>query len=90
VSLKPKETEMLKTALVAASLVLAATAANASTRAGLESGFHGNAATAQAINAAPRVIISSQARGAFASAPAQKTVKMNPLVDMFHGLMVRY
>lgn len=37
---------MLKTALVAASLVAAATAANASTRSGLEGGFHGNAATA--------------------------------------------
>ena len=75
---------IIKTALVAASLVFAVTAANAQGREDLNSGFHGNT-TFTSTTAA-----SQDARGAFAQAgTARRPSKMNPLNDMFHGLAVR-
>ena len=76
---------IVKTALVAASLVFAVTAANAQGREDLNSGFHGNTPVAAAS------VISQDAHGAFAQAGTARprASKMNPLNDMFHGLAVR-
>lgn len=75
---------IIKTALVAASLVFAVTAANAQGREDLNSGFHGNTTFTTATAA------SHDARGAFAQAgTVRRPSKMNPLNDMFHGLAVR-
>ena len=75
---------IIKTALVAASLVFAIAAANAQGREDLNSGFHGNT-TFTSTTAA-----SLDARSAIAQAgTARRPAKMNPLNDMFHGLAVR-
>lgn len=75
---------IVKTVLVAASLVFAITAANAQGREDLNSGFHGNT-TFTATTA-----VSQDARGAFAQdGTVRRPSKMNPLNDMFHGLAVR-
>lgn len=87
---------IIKTVLVAASLVVAATAANAADRGGLESGFHGNSAGTYI--GGPKSAFVPSARGSFAHATTVRPrategriqmVRMNPLQDMFHGLMVR-
>ncbi|ARP97756.1 hypothetical protein [Pseudorhodoplanes sinuspersici] len=75
---------IVKTALVAASLVFAITAANAQGREDLNSGFHGNTTFTTNTTA------SQNARGAFAQAgTVYRLSRMNPLNDMFHGLAVR-
>ena len=86
---------IIKSALIAASLVGVAASAQAQSRAALESGFHGN--TPVQSYGAPRAGISQGARGAFAQSPAvrvrpQQQVRdqvqaqdTNPLFDDFHG-----
>lgn len=75
---------IIKTALVAASLVFAVTAAHAQGREDLNSGFHGNTTFTSTTTA------SQDARGAFAQGgTVRRPSRMNPLNDMFHGLAVR-
>ncbi|ARP97869.1 hypothetical protein [Pseudorhodoplanes sinuspersici] len=88
-----------KTALVAASLVVAATVVNAADRGGLDTGFHGNTSAATYIGG-PKSAFAPSARSSFAQTTTVRSravrtegriqmVRMNPLLDMFHGLMVR-
>ena len=87
---------IIKTALVAASLVAAAAAANAQGREDLNSGFHGNTPAVQSypvqsFNGPARAVISQDARGAYARAgaararPQAEWYDANPLFDSFHG-----
>lgn len=74
---------IIKTVLVAASLVFAVSAANAQGREDLNSGIHGNTPATVLSGSS----ISAEARGAFARAGGT-SVRMhdaNPLVDNFHG-----
>jgi hypothetical protein len=83
---------ILKSALIATALAFSATAANAYGNEDLISGYHGNTPAVQSYSVTPRLAISGEARGSFAKAGVvhQPVVaNMNPLLDMFHGLMVR-
>jgi hypothetical protein len=68
---------LTKTTLIAASLVLAGTIAQAGTREDLATGYHGNTPVSPAVSAAargmPQVAVSPRARAAFAlSGAAQR------------------
>ena len=87
---------VIKTTLVAASLVVAvAASANAQTRGGLNSKIHGEpASAAQTYDVAPRWAAPQNARGAYAQAYTrsyapqvryQQQRDTNPLFDDFHG-----
>lgn len=84
---------IIKTALVAASLVVVAAAgANAQSREDLNSRIHGEPAASQSYNSAPRVVHTQNARGAYARAytnqvrpQAVQNYEANPLFDDFHG-----
>lgn len=82
---------IIKTALVAASFVVVAAAANAQSREDLNSRIHGEPAVSQSYNAAPRAAYTQNARGAYARAytnhvrPQVQQHEANPLFDDFHG-----
>ncbi len=91
---------IIKTALVAASFVVVAAAANAQGREDLNSGFHGNTPAVQSYQAAPYAVHARDARGSYAQVhnhrarthvPVQQYYApvpendANPLVDNFHG-----
>lgn len=82
---------IIKTALVAASFVVVAAAANAQSREDLNSRIHGEPAVAQPYNVAPRAVQTQNARGAYARAytnhvrPQVQQHSANPLFDDFHG-----
>lgn len=87
---------VIKTALVAASLVVVAAAANAQSREDLNSRFHGEPAVAQSYqpyNVAPRAAYRQNARDAYAQAYTNgirshfqvQQHDANPLFDNFHG-----
>ena len=74
---------IIRTAIIAASFVVVAAAANAQGREDLNSGIHGNTpATVLSGSSIP-----TEARGAFAHAGGAGTRMhdVNPLVDNFHG-----
>ncbi|ARP97757.1 hypothetical protein [Pseudorhodoplanes sinuspersici] len=84
---------VIKTALVAASFVVVAAAANAQSREDLNSRIHGEPAVSQSqsYNVAPRAAYTQNARGAYARAytnyvrPQLQQYEANPLFDDFHG-----
>ena len=87
---------VIKTALVAASFVVIAAAANAQSREDLNSRIHGEPAVAQSYqsyNVAPRAAYRQNARGAYAQAYSNgirpqfqiQQHDANPLFDNFHG-----
>ena len=82
---------VIKTALVAASFVVVAAAANAQSREDLNSRIHGEPAVSQSYNVAPRAAYTQNARGAYARAytnhvrPQVQQYEANPLFDDFHG-----
>lgn len=83
---------IIKTALVAASFVVVAAAANAQSREDLNSRIHGEPAVSQSYNAAPRAAYTQNARGAYARAYTNQVRpqgvqqhEANPLFDDFHG-----
>ena len=82
---------IIKTALVAASFVVVAAAANAQSREDLNSGIHGEPAASPSYDAAPRAAYTQNARGAYARAytnhvrPQVQQHDANPLFDDFHG-----
>ena len=82
---------VIKTALVAASFVVVAAAANAQSREDLNSRIHGEPAVSQSYNTAPRAAYPQNARGAYARAytnevrPQVQQHDANPLFDDFHG-----
>jgi hypothetical protein len=83
---------ILKSAFIASALVFSVAATNAYGNEDLISGYHGNTAAVRNYSPAPRLAISGEARGSFAQARAMHqpaVAKTNPLLDMFHGLMVR-
>lgn len=84
---------VIKTALVAASFVVVAAAANAQSREDLNSRIHGEPAVAQSYNVAPSAAYTQNARGAYARAYTNQVRpqvqvqqhEANPLFDDFHG-----
>ena len=83
---------IIKTALVAVSLVAVAAAANAQGREDLNTGIHGeSAASVQSYQPAPRYAVTQNARAAYAQAGtvrlqrAYQAQSANPLFDDIHG-----
>jgi hypothetical protein len=77
------------TALVAATFVAGAAAANAQGREDLETGIHGNTPV-HSYSAAPRAQVSQDARGAFAQVGPRSVQQFdaryaNPLLSDIHG-----